>query len=92
MRNNLLTVVCQPNSRPYSRLGLAIAKKAAPAASQRNRIKRQVREYFRKHQRELTGFDLIFVAQPATARATRHQLLVAIDALWKQLLARCAPP
>jgi ribonuclease P protein component len=75
----------------HPRLGLAIAKKAAPAASQRNRIKRHIREYFRKHQGELAGYDLVFVAQPAAATALRHELDASIDALWKQLLARCAP-
>jgi ribonuclease P protein component len=75
----------------HSRLGLAIAKKAAPDANQRNRIKRQIREYFRLHQRELSGYDLVFLAQPSAARVARAELAAAVDALWKQLLARCAP-
>lgn len=75
----------------HSRMGLAIAKKMAPDASQRNRIKRSIREYFRLHQRELGGYDLVFLAQPPAASARRHELTAAIDALWKQLLARCAP-
>jgi ribonuclease P protein component len=85
-------VVCQPNASLQPRLGLAIAKKAAPEANQRNRIKRLIREYFRNHQGELSGYDLVFVAQPAAARARRQELSAAIDALWKQVLARCAPP
>lgn len=76
---------------PHPRLGLAIAKKVAPDANQRNRIKRQIREYFRLHQGELSGYDLVFLAQPSAARAARQDLTAAIDALWKQLLARCAP-
>lgn len=75
---------------PYSRLGLAIAKKVAADASQRNRIKRQIREFFRLHHVELAGYDLVFLAQSPAARAPRHELSAALDALWKQVLARCA--
>jgi len=41
------TILCRANQRHYSRLGLAVAKKAMRRAVARNRFKRQVRESFR---------------------------------------------
>ena len=44
-----LTILAAPNDLDYPRLGLAISKKHAKRAVDRNRIKRIVRESFRQN-------------------------------------------
>ena len=52
-----------PNGRPYSRLGLVVRRKLGKAVT-RNRLKRRLREVFRKHKYELeTPFDVVLVAE-----------------------------
>jgi ribonuclease P protein component len=52
-----------PNHRPYSRLGLVVRRKLGKAAT-RNRLKRRLREVFRKHKYELdTPLDIVLVAE-----------------------------
>ena len=47
------------NGLEHGRLGLAISRKAARTAVVRNRVRRQVRESFRLHQRRLAGLDVV---------------------------------
>ncbi len=52
-----------PNDRPYSRLGLVVRRKLGKAVT-RNRLKRRLREVFRKHKYELdTPLDIVLVAE-----------------------------
>jgi len=85
-----MTVVYQANGLSGARLGISIAKKSVHDANRRNRIKRHIREYFRRHRHELPGCDLVFIAAAGAGSATRSQLTSAIEALWKQVLIRCA--
>ncbi len=48
--NRSFTVLARENGLDYPRLGLAISKKCAKRAVDRNRIKRQFRESFRLNQ------------------------------------------
>lgn len=89
LRGPLLTINLVANDRQDSRLGLAIARKAVPTAVQRNRVKRVIRDYFRQHWPEISGYDCVFFAQPAAATATRQQIRCALIDLWQQVRARC---
>jgi len=51
--NKSLTVLARQNDLGHPRLGLAISKKSAKRAVDRNRIKRVFRESFRLHQHTL---------------------------------------
>ena len=67
------------------RLGLAISKKRARRAVDRNRIKRLVRESFRQHQQLLSGKDIVVMAREATATASKADLYKSLSAHWQQL-------
>ncbi|MGB8331093.1 MAG: ribonuclease P protein component [Polyangiales bacterium] len=56
-------IVVQPNALQHTRLGITVTKKVGSAV-QRNRIKRVVREVFRRN-RELfpSSHDLVFIAK-----------------------------
>ena len=47
------TILARQNEEPSARLGMAIAKKRAKRAVDRNRLKRIVRENFRRHRQAL---------------------------------------
>lgn len=55
----MLDVFAAPNSLDYSRLGMIVPKKLLAKAVARNRVKRLLREWFRQHQENLAGLDII---------------------------------
>ena len=69
-----------------SRLGLAIAKKRAKRAVDRNRIKRIARESFRHNRLLLNGFDAVVMNKDNAAKATTIELRESLDTLWIELV------
>ena len=59
----------------HARLGLIVGKKAVAKASERNRIKRVIRERFRKAQNELPAVDLVVRVVGPVSRAHLHRHL-----------------
>lgn len=65
-----------------ARLGLIVGKKAIAQAHARNRVKRIIRDRFRRAQAELGGIDLVVrVAEAANARDVH----TALDSLFTDL-------
>jgi ribonuclease P protein component len=62
-----------------ARLGLAIAKKQVRRAVDRNRIKRIVRETFRRHRARLPGVDLVVMARAAASTADNRRLAASLE-------------
>ncbi len=79
------TLLAIPNHLDYGRLGLAIAKKRVRLATNRNRIKRIVRESFRQHQHQLVGLDFVALARNNTTRASNHLLFNSLIKHWQKL-------
>ena len=76
------------NARTHARLGLAISRKVSPKAVVRNRIKRQVRESFRLHQRALTGRDIVVAGHNAAGAADAKALRQALEKIWAEIAQR----
>jgi ribonuclease P protein component len=55
-------VVLAPMAAGHPRLGLVVTKRLGKAV-QRNRVKRLLREFFRRHQTGLPDFDLVIMAK-----------------------------
>lgn len=83
-------VVVAPGSCPFARLGLAVSRKVSRSAVQRNRIKRLVRESFRKHSPQLPALDIVVMARPGAAECDNPQLATSIDALLERTARTCA--
>lgn len=84
-----VTVLARRNGKDSARLGLAISKKCARKAVDRNRIKRMVRESFRHNIECLRGLDLVIVGRK---RPEKGDLCVFTQSLrhhWRVLSERC---
>lgn len=65
----LFVLYILPTSQPHSRLGLAVSKRIGSAVV-RNRVKRRLREVFRRHKNLLNlHSDVVVVARSAAANA-----------------------
>tara|TARA_B100001059_G_C17820431_1_gene577902 strand:+ start:1589 stop:1966 length:378 start_codon:yes stop_codon:yes gene_type:complete len=84
-RDNFFTVLAHNKKKTISKLGMAISKKNCRYATNRNRIKRVVREAFRHNQVYLTGLDLVVINQPAARFATNSELKESL----KQHFQKC---
>jgi ribonuclease P protein component len=76
-------------SQAAPRLGLAIARKAVPLASERNRIKRQVRESFRLAHAQLPQVDIVILARPQAGAAANPALRHALARVWTRIAEQC---
>lgn len=68
-----------------ARLGMAIAKKRAKRAVDRNKIKRIARESFREKRALLSGIDAVVMNKDSAAGASTVELRQSIDKLWLEL-------
>jgi ribonuclease P protein component len=83
-KDKQFTVLYRSNKMQRARLGLAVAKKNCKLATDRNRIKRVVRESFRKHQTELAGMDVVVLNQPGTHKADNKALFESLAGHWRR--------
>lgn len=74
------------------RLGLAVSRKVSPHAVVRNRIKRALREQFRRLRGSLPAGDYVLVARPGAAACALPALRSEFIALLKRAGALPAPP
>jgi ribonuclease P protein component len=83
-----LLILARVNFLDRPRLGLVIAKKHIRLATQRNRIKRIVRESFRSQRAALCGaqnVDTIVLARGGLDRLDNRALREVLRQLWQQL-------
>lgn len=80
-----ITILARPTQLPHPRIGFAISKKQIKLASNRNRIKRVTRDYFRCHQYELPIMDYIILARNRALDLSNAQLRVELKKLWRRL-------
>lgn len=79
------TVLFTGNQQDYPRLGLAITKKVAKRAVDRNRIKRIVRESFRLNQHRLGRVDIVVLARSKAIETANQQLFASLEKHWNRL-------
>jgi len=66
-------VTLAPMAEGHPRLGLVATRRLGKAV-QRNRVKRLLREFFRRHQTGLPAFDLVIMAKKGAAALEYHQV------------------
>jgi len=83
------TVLARVNDQDYPRLGLAISRKAAASAVQRNRIKRVIRESFRHNPSDLPAADVVVMARPLAATTASAELGISLARHWSRVRRKC---
>ena len=66
-------------------LGVTVSKKVSKRAVDRNRIKRQIREFFRHHQSQLKDADLVITAKANCINATDQERRESLLELWEKI-------
>lgn len=88
-RDEIFGVYAVSNPYPYGRLGIVVSRKVSTRAVVRNRIKRQIREAFRRSQEKLEGLDVVVVASPKAGTATAASLRASLQKLWEKVEEQC---
>ena len=81
--NKSFTVLARKNNLGHPRLGLAISKKCAKRAVDRNRIKRIFRESFRLHQHKLPSVDIIAMCKSDVLSLDKKEMHKQIETQWR---------
>ena len=80
--NRYLTVLAKANQLEHPRLGLAISKKCAKRAVDRNRIKRIIRESFRLNSTTLPPVDIVVMCRPLILNIDNASVFQHIEKQW----------
>ncbi|WP_460049258.1 ribonuclease P protein component [Sessilibacter sp. MAH2] len=83
--------LCRSNDVENARLGLVIAKKNLRLASQRNRIKRLIRESFRHQKHQLGNLDVIVLARRNLETLDNPEVAKILNKLWRKTQTKASP-
>jgi ribonuclease P protein component len=79
-------MIANSNGLGYPRLGLAISRKRVKHAVNRNRLKRLLRESFRRNKEHLGGLDIVVTASGAHASINNRSINESIKKHWEKLI------
>lgn len=82
------TILVHENPAQASKLGLAIAKKRAKRAVDRNKIKRIARESYRHHRLDMHGLQLVVMNRDAAAAEHVAGLRRSMDSLCRKIISK----
>ena len=84
--DRFFTVLARANDVAHPRLGLAISRRVAPSAVDRNRLRRLAREAFRVA--ELAALDFVVMASKEALIAAKPELRTSLDRHFERLSRR----
>lgn len=82
------TVLSLPNNKHNPQLGVVVAKRNVRKSSDRNRLKRIVRESFRLRQHILTGLDIVVLFHANVNYLTSDEIRMYLEQAWQRLKKR----
>lgn len=85
-----MTVLARKNDLGYPRLGLAVSRRAVRRAVDRNRLKRLVRESFRRHAACLQPMDYVVLARSGLERRDPAGIARSLARHWERFRAPCS--
>lgn len=93
-----MRVLARQGAGARSRLGMAVSRQVDRKASGRNRIKRVIRESFRRHfgaggrYADTEPLDFVVLPRQACATISNAQLFAMLEKHWARVVARSARP
>ena len=87
-----LLLLAKSGNGPNHRLGLVIAKKNVRLAVQRNRIKRQAREFFRTLPTDVPAMDVVLLARRGMDKLDNAELSTILQQQWQKLVRHTSKP
>jgi ribonuclease P protein component len=92
-RSDSLLVMVRPNALGQARLGMIVAKRLLPRAVDRNRVKRCVRETFRRQRHNLPACDFVvrLISKPVAGKEI-SDLARALTRAGQRALSKWPPP
>ena len=81
----LVTLIARPNDLAHARLGITVSKRVSKRAVDRNRIKRWIREDFRKSMYKGVGLDLVIIVKPNAVAKGRARLSESVSRHWRRI-------
>jgi ribonuclease P protein component len=79
-----------PNELPYARLGMVVGKRFAHRAVDRNSLKRNIREAFRRMGESLNGFDIVVFTKAGATNQPGPKLQQMLTKLLERVNKKCA--
>ena len=83
-----ILIIATANDLKQPRLGLVIAKKHVKLATQRNRLKRLIRESFRLQQQQLPDLDIVVLARKGITDLDNAAFSRVLEKQWLRLHKR----
>ncbi|MGN1393768.1 MAG: ribonuclease P protein component [Succinivibrionaceae bacterium] len=80
-----LTVLIKKNDLNGARIGLIVSKKQFKKAVWRTKIKRLIRESFRKNRNSLNSYDIVVIAKYDLLKLANNEIFYLIENLWKKI-------
>lgn len=84
--NALGRSVLDDNSKQAAVFGFTVSKKVSKRAVDRNKIKRQMREFVRLRQHDLYDATIVITAKPSCINASDKERIDSLLELWKKVL------
>lgn len=89
VHNAYFGIYAANNTLNRARVGLVISKKVSKKAVIRNRLKRQIREFFRQQHADLGAVDFVIVAKAPLAEIAFETIWPQLQPLWFKAKKRC---
>lgn len=83
-----ITILARHNTLDTARLGITVPKKKVKNASDRNQIKRIIRESFRLQRHRLPNIDIIVIAKQGIGQMNKRALATQLEKLWRKVINR----
>ncbi len=87
--DDCLTLLVARSPGTQSRIGFAIARKQIRRAVDRNRIKRLLRESFRRRRQQLPPHDIVVMVRSKILSLTHGQILDRLEQHWRRVVELC---